>query len=120
MSNIKSHRDLVVWQKAMELAEYVYRISEQFPPKEMYGLRAQLTRAIVSVPGNIAEGSARGTLKEYSRFLAISKGSLMEAETYIDLAVRLKFISEEDAHPAFGLIVQVSKMITTMRTKLDS
>ena len=76
MSKIESHRDLIVWQKAMDLAVETYRLTSKFPASETYRLVSQITRAIASVPANIAEGHARGTRKDYANFLAIASGSL--------------------------------------------
>ncbi len=118
MASIQSHRDLVVWQKAMDLAVMVYRLTQRFPKNETYGLASQLTRAVASVPANIAEGSARGSRKDYANFLAIAKGSLMEAETFLTLAVRLEYLREADAQPALALMVEISKMLTALRAKL--
>jgi four helix bundle protein len=95
MSRIESHRDLIVWQKAMDLVVEVYRLANMFPKSETYSLVSQMTRAAASVPANIAEGNARGTLKEHAYFLSISKGSLMETETYLLLAIRLNYITQE-------------------------
>jgi four helix bundle protein len=117
-STIQSHRDLIVWQKAMDLAEIVYRIAAKFPPKETYGLGSQITRAAASVPANIAEGNARGTKRDYANFLSVAKGSLMETETFLTLAVRLKFITQGEASTAFALVTEVSKMLTSLRSKL--
>lgn len=84
MEKIGSHRDLIVWQKAMDLVVEVYRLSQAFPKTETYRLVAQVTRAAASVPANIAEGNARGSGREYAHFLGIAKGSLMETETFLD------------------------------------
>ena len=118
MNKVESHRDLIVWQKAMDMAVLVYRLADLFPTAEMYRLVSQITRAAVSVPANIAEGNARGTTKEYSHFLSIAKGSLMETETFVMLAVRLGYVRPDQASPAFTLITEISKMLTTLRAKL--
>jgi len=118
MTTIQSHRDLIVWQKAMDLAEIVYALAARFPSKETYRLGSQITRAAASVPANIAEGNARGTKRDYANFLSVAKGSLMEAETFLTLAVRLKFITQGEASTAFALVTEVSKMLTSLRTKL--
>jgi four helix bundle protein len=89
---IRSHKDLIVWQRALNLAEQVYAISAAFPRQEMYRMVDQLTRAAVSVPANIAEGHARGTRKD-AHFISIAQGSLAETETYLLLAARLKYIA---------------------------
>jgi four helix bundle protein len=118
MSKIESHRDLVVWQKAMDLAVQIYRLGSLFPPNEIYRLPSQLTRAAASVPANIAEGRARGTRKDYAQFLATAKGSLMETETFLMLSVRLSYVKENQANPTLSLITEISKMITAIRAKL--
>jgi four helix bundle protein len=115
---ISSHRELVVWQKAMDLVVQVYRLSSRFPPDERYRLTSQITRAAASVPANIAEGHARSTAKEYSHFLSIAKGSLMETETFLMLAVRLGYLSEEQAGATLHLVTEVSKMLTRLRVRL--
>jgi four helix bundle protein len=120
MGDVRSHRDLIVWQKAMDLAVEVYALTRGFPRVEQYGLISQITRAAVSVPANIAEGNARrGYRKEYSHFLAIAKGSLMETETYVMLAIRLGFIKNDQAASVLGLIDEISRIITTMRQRLE-
>jgi four helix bundle protein len=116
---IESHRDLVAWQKAMDLAVETYRISRQFPKAEVYRLTAQITRAVASIPANIAEGRARSTRREYSYFLSIAKGSLMEVDTFLLLAIRLEYLNDEDAAIALGLVTELSKMITSLRSRLD-
>jgi four helix bundle protein len=115
---IESHRDLVVWQKAMDLAVEVYRISKHFPKEETYRLTSQVTRAVASVPANIAEGHARSTAKDFANFLSIAKGSLMETETFLMLAVRLGYLQDDVAQPALALITEVSKMLTSLRSRL--
>jgi four helix bundle protein len=115
---IRSHRDLVVWQRAMDLVVSVYRLTAGFPHSELYRLTSQLTRAAVSVPANIAEGNARATKRDYANCVAIAKGSLMETETYVILAVRLGYIAEPDAAPLLRSIVEISKMLTALRHRL--
>jgi four helix bundle protein len=118
MTKIESHRDLIVWQKAMDLAVFVYRFTFRFPPNEIYRLVAQVTRSAASVPANIAEGNARATKRDYSNFLAIAKGSLMETETFVMLSVRLGYASQADAEPILNLITEISKMLTAIRLRL--
>lgn len=93
-SIVKSYRDVQVWQKARMLVSEIYKITAQFPKEETYGLTSQLRRAIISVPSNIAEGSSKGSTREYLRFLSISYGSLCEVETQLYLAFDLDFITE--------------------------
>ena len=115
---IQSHRDLVAWRKAMDLAVDVYRLSRRFPRDEVYRLTSQLTRAVASVPANIAEGHARSSPRQYAYFVSVAKGSLMETETFITLAVRLGYITAADASPALELITEISKMLTRLHSRL--
>ena len=94
---LQSYRDLLAWQKAMELAALVYRLTESFPKREVYGLAAQIRRAGVSVPSNIAEGYGRGGRREYLQFLLIAQGSLKELETQTILAQRLAYATQAQA-----------------------
>ncbi len=118
MANIDSHRDLVVWQKAMRLAVQTYRLAAKFPSSETCRLGSQVTRAAASVPANIAEGCARATKKDCCNFLAIAKGSLMETETFLMLSEQLGYLSKEEAASAFNLITEISKMLTVLRSRL--
>ena len=93
-----NYRDLVAWQKSMNLAEEIYRTTARYPTEERYGLTAQIRRAAVSVPSNIAEGQGRkSTDDEFVRFLHIALGSLAELETQLELSTRLKFVSTDHA-----------------------
>ncbi len=109
----------MVWQKAMDLAVLVYRLSAGFPSSEKYRLVDQLTRSAASVPANIAEGRGRATRREFANFLAIAKGSLMETETYLALSIRLGYLSESQAQPALALVTEVSKMLTVLCARLS-
>ena len=93
-NNVKDHKDLDVWNKAMDLVEDIYILSKKFPHDEIYGLSSQIKRAVVSIPSNIAEGAGRRGSKEFVQYLYISMGSLAEVETQILLAQRLKFIAD--------------------------
>ncbi len=90
---IKTHKDLDVWNKAMELAEKIYLLTKELPKEEQFGLTSQIRRAAISVPSNIAEGAARNSDKEFLQFLYVALGSLSEIETQLLLAARLKLIS---------------------------
>ncbi|MBS0431268.1 MAG: four helix bundle protein [Proteobacteria bacterium] len=90
------HYQLEVWQEAMQLVRQVYGVSDQLPDKERFGLQAQLRRAAVSVPSNIAEGSARGSAREFVRFLQIARGSLMETDTQLWLCHELGYFHYQD------------------------
>jgi carbamoyl-phosphate synthase large subunit len=91
----KSFHELRVWQLSMDLVEWVYKLTSEFPRREMYGLPSQMRRAAVSIPSNIAEGQARQSQKEFLRFISTAKGSLAELETQTHLAKRLHYITED-------------------------
>src|SRR5688572_26837166 len=92
---IRSHRDLIVWQRAMDLVTSVYRLTEDFPKSELYGLTSQIRRCAASIPANIAEGQGRRLAGEFLQFLANARGSLLELDTHLEIAVRLGFIGTE-------------------------
>lgn len=116
---VQSFRDLIVWQKAMQFVEDVYRASASFPVQEAYGLTSQLRRSAVSVPSNIAEGNGRGATTDYRRFLCIARGSLFEAQTQIELAQRLDYLPSEPASRLLNLANEMERMLHTMLAKLS-
>lgn len=118
MAKPESHRDLVVWQKSMDLTVEIYRLAARFPRDETYRLVNQITRAAASVPANIAEGRGRGGRKDFANFLAIAKGSPLETETFLTLAIRLSYLAQEEAEPTLNLIIEISKMLTRSRSRL--
>jgi four helix bundle protein len=118
MTAIQSHRDLMIWNKAMDLEARAYEIVRLFPTSERYGLVSQLTRAAVSVPANIAEGHARPGAREYTQFVSVAKGSLMEVETYVLIAIRSRYVTNDAADPVLRLITEISKMLTALRKRL--
>ena len=117
--NVSSYKDLKVWQKAMNLVEEVYRLTANFPREELYGLVSQLNRAAVSVPSNLAEGSSRRSTKEYLRFVRISLGSVAELETQVELAKRLKFITELQQNILTNLLDEVGRMLNGLDKALE-
>ena len=114
----RSHRDLPVWQQAMSLVEAVYRLTATFPVDERYGLTAQLRRAVVSIPSNIAEGAARSSTGELGHFLGIALGSAAEVETQLELAKRLSMTVETSA--ATDLLENVRKQHIVFRRSLKN
>jgi len=109
-----SHRDLRVWCKSVELARHVYSISASFPHRELFGLTQQIRRAAISVASNIAEGHGRGTPREFSRYLAIARGSLAEIDTQLFLAQELGYVAAGDAASLSAKIDFVGKMLTRL------
>jgi four helix bundle protein len=118
MSTIRSHRDLTVWQKGMDLVEQVYALTRRLPPDERFRLVSQSTRAAVSVPANIAEGHSRGTRRDYAYFVSVAKGSLMELETYVMVSQRLGYVGPADVSDVLERISDMSKMLTALRQRL--
>ncbi len=114
----RNYRDLVAWQRAMDLVEDVYGLTSRFPKDEMYGLTSQIRRAVVSVPSNIAEGEGRNAPNDFARFLSIAHGSLREVETQLLVAVRLKYLAEEDITNAMTLCEETGRIINGLKRSL--
>ncbi len=117
---IQDYADLKVWQKAMTLVVEIYRMTDEFPRKEQYRLTDQLCRSVVSVPSNIAEGSARKSTKDYIRFLNIAYASLMECETQVRIAQSLNYIDEEALLRMLQLTREIARMLNALMTSLKS
>lgn len=113
-----TYRDLIVWQKSMDMVEELYKLIKFLPKEETYVLSDQMRRAAVSVPSNIAEGYARNSSKEYVQFLSIAKGSCVELETQLELAVRLRYFGREKAEQCSSLLFEIEKMLTVIQNKL--
>ncbi len=109
--NGKNYRDLIAWQKAMDLVEHVYRVTLSWPQEELYGLTNQVRRAAVSVPANVAEGQGRGTSKELSRYLAIAVGSLYEVQTHLLISQRLHYSDEGEIETAMRCTNDVGRLL---------
>jgi four helix bundle protein len=118
MTEPRSHRDLVVWQKATDLAVLVYEVARGLRPDERYGLWSQVTRAASSIPMNIAEGHGRQGPREFANFLSIARGSLAELDTGLEICARLHYVDRSDLAPALALAIEVGKMITALRKRL--
>ncbi|MBI3661963.1 MAG: four helix bundle protein [Acidobacteria bacterium] len=117
--SIKSYRDLVVWQKAMDLVVESYQLAKKLPHDELYGLVSQIRRAAVSVPANIAEGHGRRRLGDYLHHLSIASGSLTELETHLLIAVRLKYLQADEIKRVWEMATEVGKMLTGLSEKLN-
>ena len=117
---VRNYKELIVWQKAMEVAEQAYRLVKLLPKEETYALSDQIRRSAISIPSNIAEGQARNSSKEFMKFLSIAKGSAAALETQLLLAVRIGYFTESDITPTIDLIVEVTKIINTLHSKLTT
>lgn len=112
---MRGHRDLVAWQKAMDLAKQIYILTNSFPKHELYGMTSQLRRAAVSVPSHLAEGAARNSKREFAYFISSARGSLAEIETQIELAIFLKYIPDQTARSAFVSIEDLGRLLIGFR-----
>ncbi len=106
---MRGYEDLRVWRQSMELAENVYRITESFPKREVFGLTSQLRSAATSIPQNIAEGQGRISTGEWLQFLGHARGSLYEVQTILALAERLRYVSDEERRATLALTDQIAK-----------
>lgn len=113
LNTMKTFRDLLIWQKAMELVTNCYAISADFPKDEQFGLTSQIRRCSISIPSNISEGFGRGTNKDYLRFLNFSLGSLFEFQTQIEIAFNLKYISLEKFDKLYEDSRELERMLSS-------
>ena len=119
-AQIKSHRDLIVWQKAMDLVEAVYGVTYSFPKEETYALTSQIRRAVVSVPANIAEGQGRRLSKEFLYFLANARGSLLELDTHLEIAVRLRYLQQDKYSGLKNHLDEVARMLNGLMRSVET
>lgn len=110
----ESYRDLIVWQKATDLAVKIYEITGEFPKGELYGITSQMRRSSFSIPCNIAEGRSRGSRRDYRQFLIIAYGSGAELETQIEIVKRLLFGKDIDFNEAVQILSEVMRMLNKM------
>jgi four helix bundle protein len=114
----KSYRELIVWQRSIELSVALYELTRQFPREEIYGLTSQLRRAGVAVASNIAEGWGRGSRPDYRNFLCIARGSALEVQTQLVITRRLGYGKMKNLEQAEGLSIEVGKMLWAMVEKM--
>ncbi|NRT14211.1 four helix bundle protein [Flavobacterium sp. 28A] len=119
MSDIKTYKDLLIWQKGILLVKVVYNNLEGFPKDEVFGLTSQIKRSAVSIPSNIAEGWGRSSTLSYIHFLKIARGSLFELETQLIIANELSFISELKFNELTQIITEESKMLNAFIKSLS-
>lgn len=113
-----NYKNLIVWQKSIQLVKQIYQLTRKFPSEEKFGLISQMRRAVVSVPSNIAEGQARRTTGDYIRFVSTAEGSLAELETQLIIAIELEFCMKNEAEDCFALMVEIRKMLNALRRSL--
>ena len=117
---VKNHRDLTVWQKAVDLVMEVNHLITKLPRDEKFALADQLRRAASSIPSNIAEGRARSSDRDYLRFLYMARGSLAEIDTQLYIAVKMKYFTDSDVEFAINLHTEVAKMLNKMISTLNN
>jgi four helix bundle protein len=117
-NTIRSFKDLVVWQKGIALAKLLYELTKSFPPEERFGIVAQMRRAAVSIPSNIAEGQARHSTGEFIQFISHAEGSVAELDTQVTLSIELNFCRHAVANPILEVIGELRRMLNVLRRKL--
>jgi four helix bundle protein len=117
--SVQTFKDLIVWQKAMDLVPRVYAATREWPREEAYGLTSQIRRCAVSIPSNIAEGYGRGSTQDYLRFLHIARGSLYEFETQAEIARRLGYLADEEHARMDEAAREVYRILGALISKLS-
>ena len=115
---MNDYKELIVWQKAMDLTVEIYKLVKLLPKEETYALSDQMRRAVISIPSNIAEGFGRNSTREYIQFLSIARGSCFELETQLQACEHIKYLSEKDVNFSFNLLNEISRMLSAMINKL--
>ena len=118
--SVKTHKDLEVWNKAVDLVTEIYLATKSFPREEVYGITSQLRRSAVSIPSNIAEGAARASKKEFSQFLSIALGSISETETQLIIARNLKYINANNFNQLENNLIHIRKMTLGLKKYINA
>ena len=116
----QSHRELTVWQKAVDLACRVHALTKQMPREEIYRLSGQIIRCLSSIAANIAEGNARGTRRDYAHFVSIARGSAAELETFLIIIRRLRLAPVDQIDILLNQTEEISRMLNTLRARLKA
>ena len=117
---MNDYKDLIVWQKSMDLTVEIYKLVKFLPKNETYALSDQMRRAVISIPSNIAEGFGRNSTKEYIQFLSVARGSCFEVDTQLHACVRIEYLTDENVKFSFSLLNEIGKMLSAMINKLKS
>jgi four helix bundle protein len=117
---MKTHRDLKVWNNSIDLVTKIYKNTNDFPKEELFGITSQIRRAAVSIPSNIAEGAARTSRKEFSKFLSIALGSASEMETQLIISRNLNYLTDKDSEYLINELTTIQKMILGLMKNLKS
>ena len=117
--DIKSYKDLIVWQKSIDLVILIYELTKLLPEDEKFGLSSQMRRAAISIPSNIAEGQQRKSSKDFMHFLSIARGSKGELQTQLYISYKLKLLSKQQVEPSMALLSEIGKMISKLMDSLN-
>ena len=118
-NKVRTHRDLDVWKKSIDLVTLIYKFTANYPKDEMYGLTSQIRRCAVSIPSNIAEGSARTTKKDFSHFLAIALGSVAELETQLIISKNLNYLPDSVLNELMSELISIRRMTLGLRKSIN-
>ncbi|OGF64716.1 MAG: four helix bundle protein [Candidatus Fischerbacteria bacterium RBG_13_37_8] len=116
---MKTYRELIVWQKAMELVTHIYKLSKSFPKEESFGLTSQMRRSAVSIPANVAEGYGRKSTQDYLRFLNIARSSTYELQTLLEIANNLNYITSDSFSNVFEKSKEIERMLSALIAKIS-
>ncbi len=111
---MKTYKDLIVWQKGMQLVTAIYQITKTFPKDEVYGLVSQIRRSAISIPSNIAEGYGRKSTGDYLRFLQITMASLFEMQTQLEIAKNLEYIDRQRFNELYEMSREIERMLSRL------
>ena len=120
MKSLSSYRELIVWQKSMDLAVRIYMLTHSYPAEERFGITSQMRRAATSIPANIAEGQARRSTGEFLQSLGIARGSLAELETFLTLSERLELLAKTDSESLLNTCAEINKMLHALMKSLST
>ena len=118
-NEVRTHRDLDVWKKSIDLVTSIYKFTADYPKDEMYGLTSQIRRCAVSIPSNISEGSARTTKKDFSHFLAIALGSIAELETQLIISKNLNYLPDSVLNELMSELISIRRMTLGLRKSIN-
>jgi four helix bundle protein len=116
---VKTYRDLIVWQKSMQLVTRIYMLTRKLPKEETYSLINQIRRSCISIPSNIAEGYGRNSTNDYLRFLQIATGSLYELQTQLEICLNLKYLPKKVFEEVFEQSREIERMLSSLIRRLS-
>lgn len=119
-SKIKSYRELLIWQKSIQVVTNIYKLTRDFPKEELFGITSKMRRCAISIPSNIAEGFGRNSQGDFKRFLNISLGSTYELQTQIEISQNLEYLNTENYKYLMESCVELEKMMNSLVSKIKA